>query len=365
MRFSVSRNLDILLLLLCVLVFPALWAEAAEPMPVILKKVETGHFTDRVEALGTLRANETVEITATVTDTITAIHFDDGQRVREGDVLIEMTSAEERAQLEEEMSTLAEARKQYDRLQPLVKRGAASQSLLDEKRRELDTAQARLRGMESRLRDRLILAPFSGVVGLRNISVGALIEPGDRITSLDDDSVMKLDFTIPAVHLTALRKGLTIEARSPAYGERVFDGRIDSIDSRIDPATRAIMVRAVLPNDEHLLKPGLLMMVTLMKNPRDGLVIPEEALIPTGKTNHVLVVDPKGAPAMAERREVRIGLRRPGEVEIVSGLSAEDYVVIHGTLRVRQGQPVAILAVAEGDETLSELLSGRVGGSGR
>lgn len=362
MRIFLSRHPGVVLLLLCVLVFSTLPAEGTQPVPVILKKVEYSHFTDRVEALGTLRANETVELTATVTDTITAIHFDDGQRVQKGDVLIEMTSAEESAQLEEEISTVAEARKQYDRLQPLVKRGAASQALLDEKRRELDTAQARLRGMESRLRDRLILAPFSGVVGLRNISVGALIEPGDRITSLDDDSVVKLDFTIPAVHLNALNKGLAIEARSPAYGERAFNGRIDSIDSRIDPATRAIMVRAVLPNDDHLLKPGLLMTVTLLKSPRDGLVIPEEALIPTGKTNHVLVVDPNATPAVAERREVRIGLRRTGEVEIISGLAADDFVVIHGTLRVRAGQPVAILAVAEGDETLSELLSEKEGG---
>ena len=365
MRIFVSRHSAVLLLLLCVLVLPALWAEGAQPVPVILKKVEKSHFTDRVEALGTLRANETVEITATVTDTITAIHFDDGQRVEKGEVLIEMTSAEERAQLEAEISTLAEAGKQYDRLQPLVEKGAASQAILDAQRRERDIAQARLRGMESRLRDRLILAPFSGVVGLRNISVGALIEPGDPITTLDDDSIMKLDFTIPAVHLSALRKGLAIEAGTPAYGERVFRGRIDSIDSRIDPATRAIMVRAVLPNDEHLLKPGLLMMVTLMKNPREGLVIPEEALIPAGKTNHVLVVDPKGDLSAAERREVRIGLRRPGEVEIVSGLTVDEYIVIHGTLRVRPGQPVAVIAVAEGDETLSELLSRKEGGAGR
>jgi membrane fusion protein (multidrug efflux system) len=207
----------------------------------------------------------------------------------------------------------------------------------------------------------LILAPFSGVVGLRNISTGALIEPGDRITTLDDDSIMKLDFTIPAVHLAALREGLAIEAKSPAYGERVFRGQIDSMDSRIDPATRAIVLRAALKNDERLLKPGLLMTVALLKNPREELVIPEGALIPSGNSNYVLVVQPDASSPVAEKRPVQIGARRPGEVEIVAGLTAGEYVIIHGTLKVRPGQPVSVIAMAEGGETLAELLKKKEG----
>lgn len=363
---TVDRHLHPLFLLACwFLALPPLQAEAAQPVPVILQKVAISSFTDRVEALGTLRAKETAEITATVTDTITAIHFDDGQRVLQGDILIEMTNAEEQALLEEEMSTLQEARKQLERLQPLVKRGAAATALLDEAQRKLETSQARLRGIESRLRDHLILAPFSGVVGLRNISAGALIKPGDLITTLDDDSIMKLDFTIPAVHLAALREGLAIEAKSPAYGERVFLGQIDSMDSRIDPATRAIVLRAALKNDQRLLKTGLLMMVTLLKNPRDGMVIPEEALIPSANSNYVLVVQPAASSPVAEKRPVQIGARRPGEVEIVSGLRAGEYVIIHGTLKVRPNQPVSIIATAEGGETLAELLKKKQGGTGK
>ena len=285
--------------------------------------------------------------------------------MQKGDILIEMTSAEEHAQLEEEISTVAEAQKQYNRLQSLVQRGAAAKALLDEQQRDLDSARARLRGIESRLQDRLILAPFSGVLGLRNISLGTLIEPGDRITTLDDDSVMKLDFTVSAVHLAAISKGLNIEAQSPAYGVRIFSGRIESIDSRIDPATRAIVVWALLANEEQLLKPGLLMEVTLFKNSREGVVIPEEALIPSGKTNHVLVVKPGNQPTVAERREVQIGTRRPGEVEIIAGLEADEYVITHGTLRVRPGQPITILAIAEGNEPLAELLSKKQGEASR
>jgi membrane fusion protein (multidrug efflux system) len=191
--------------------------------------------------------------------------------------------------------------------------------------------------------------------------VGALIEPGDLITTLDDDRVMKLDFTVPAIHLAALRQGLAIEARSPSYDGQIFTGRVDSIGSRIDPATRAIVVRAILDNSEKLLKPGLLMNVTLQKNPRDALIVPEEALIPSGRTNYVFVVQPDASPPVAERREVQIGTRRIGEVEIVSGVKAGEFVVIHGTQRVRPGQPVDIIATAEDNQPLTELLSRKRG----
>ena len=343
-------------------VIPAIGQQA---VPVIVKEVFIDRFVDRVEALGTLRANESLELTATVSETVTGVHFEDGQRVEAGAILVEMTNEEEHALIEEERSTLAEAKKQYDRLRILVRQGAASKSLLDQRRREYETARARLRATESKLKDRLILAPFSGVVGLRNISVGALIEPGDLITTLDDDSVMKLDFTVPSVHLATLKTGLPIEARSPAYAGRRFEGTVSSISSRIDPVTRAIMARAVLSNPERLLKPGLLMSVELLKNPRDVLVIPEEALIPSGRENHVLVVDRSTESAVARRRKVTTGSRRPGEVEILDGLVAGEFVVIHGTLGIRTGQPVTIIAVDRGDETLEHLLAQRPGGAGQ
>ncbi len=336
--------------------------QPGQAVAVIVKEVKTDRFVDRVAALGSLRANETVDLSATVTDTVTAIHFDDGQRVKAGDILIEMTSTEEHALLEEARSTLDEAQKQYDRVKPLVERGAAARSQLDEQRRDYDTARARYRAIESRLQDRLIVAPFAGVVGLRNISVGALIEPGDIITTLDDDTVMKLDFTVPAMHLATLKIGLPIEARAPSFAGRTFSGEVTAINSRIDQTTRSIVARAILPNPDRLLKPGLLMNVELLKNPRDVVVIPEEALIPTGQENHVLVVDRSTDSPVADRRGVTIGVRRPGEVEIVDGLKAGEFVVIHGTLHARPGQQVRIIAEATADESLEQLLRQDSGG---
>lgn len=341
----------------------ASFAASRQPVPVVVIEASVDSFVDRVEALGTLRANETLELTATVSETVTAIHFDDGQRVEAGDILVEMTSKEEHALIAEERSTIAEAKKQYDRVRPLVKRGAASQALLDQRRREYETAQARFRAIESKLQDRLIVAPFSGVVGLRNISVGALIEPGDVITTLDDDSVMKLDFTVPAIYLTSLKSGLTIEATSPAFAGRVFEGKVSGIGSRIDPVTRSIVVRAILPNPDRLLKPGLLMRVELLKNVRQAIVVPEEALIPSGRVTHVLVVDFSADSAVARQRKIITGARRPGEVEVLSGLEPGEFVITHGGLRARPGQPVEVIAEDSGDETLVQLLKRKPAGS--
>jgi membrane fusion protein (multidrug efflux system) len=168
---------------------------------------------------------------------------------------------------------------------------------------------------------------------------------------------MKLDFTVPAVHLASLKPDLSIEARSPAFPDRRFEGTVYSVDSRINAATRAIAARALLPNPERLLKPGLLMTINLLKNPREVLVVPEAALVPSAGENDVFVVDPAAAAPLAERRRVVIGARRVGEVEIRQGLAAGEFVVVHGTLRVRPGQPVSVTAIAESGMTLEALLN--------
>jgi len=344
-----------LFILLCLL--PTLGhaqARSAPPPPkVIVAEVKSDHFVDRVEALGTLKANESVAVTANVTETVSAIHFDDGERVKQGQLLVEMTSGEEHALLEEGRVRVAEAERQYKRVVSLVSQRSASESLLDERKRDLDTARATLVAIESRLADRLIKAPFDGVLGLRNISAGALVEPGDLITTLDDDSVMKLDFSVPSLYLPDLEVGLGINAKARAYGDRVFEGKIRSIDSRVDPVTRSIQVRALIPNEDRSLKPGVLMQVELLRNPRDALVVPEAALLPEGRDQYVMLV---GEGNKVERRQVLIGARRPGDVEILSGIENGDKVIVHGNDKVRAGQAVEIRAIDDGSRTLQEML---------
>ena len=332
-------------------------AATPEPAtPVVVAAATQQRFEDRIEALGTLRANESVELTATVTETINALHFNDGQRVDAGQVLVEMTSEEEHAQLTEARALVDEVERQYQRVQSLASQGTAAKALLDERSRERQTARARLNAIESRLSDRLIKAPFAGIVGLRNISIGALVEPGDAITTLDDDSIMKLDLSVPSVYLGALRPGLAVKATTSAYPERAFSGEVSSVDSRVDPVTRAVVVRVRLPNDERLLKPGMLMQVTLLKNPRDALVIPESALLPLGREQFVLRVVSEGDTHKVERRKVTIGSRRPGQVEILDGLAIGDRVVTHGTMSAKPGKAVEVRAVDSGAQPLTELL---------
>ena len=216
-----------------------------------------------------------------------------------------------------------------------------------------------LAAIESRLADRLVRAPFAGVVGLRNVSLGTLVEPGDVITTLDDDSTMKLDFPVPAVHIGALAPGLPVTATTRGWGGRRFEGEVKSLDSRVDPVTRTVVVRALLPNTEHELRPGMLMQVELLQSRRESIVIPEQCLVPLGDRQFVYVVDP-AADNSVEHREVRIGTRRPGEVEIVEGLEAGELVITDGTLKVRAGSKISIRAMDDGTTPIHELLEAPV-----
>lgn len=314
-------------------------------------------IADEVEALGTLKANESVDIKSTVTELVTEIHFEDGQRVTKGDLLLNMDAAEEVAERAEERAKLQEAERQVKRLKPLTAKGASSESVLDEAEREVQSAKARLQAIQSRIDLRTVKAPFDGVLGLRNVSIGALAQPGTTITTIDDDTLMKLDFSVPDVFIENMEIGVSIEARARAFPNDVFEGKVYSIDSRIDPVTRAIVVRALIDNDDRRLKPGLLMRVTADQNPRQSIVLPEEVLIPDGEQYYIYVVRKDGDKSTAERRNVEIGVRRKGEVEILSGVQVGEKVISQGTLKVRPGGEVSVKATEMEGDTLRDLLN--------
>lgn len=339
-----------------VLLASAAAGAAQAPPAVIVERVAQQRVADQLEALGTLQANETVRITATVSETVSRILFQDGQAVAAGDVLVALTDYEETALLEEAESLADEAERQHQRIARLVADGNASQSLLDERRREWRTAVARRDAVRSRLKDRTIAAPFSGRVGLRHVSPGTLVSPGDVITTLVDDSSMKLDFTVPALYLRSVQPGTVIEAVTPVYPNRSFAGEVTSVDSTIDPVTRSITVRARIPNDGGDLVPGMLMTLNLLRNERDALVISEEAVVPRGDQTFVLVVDTGSEPYLASERRVVLGMRMPGQVEVVSGLSAGETIISHGAMKVRPGTPVRIHAEDDGTRPIADLI---------
>jgi membrane fusion protein, multidrug efflux system len=329
---------------------------AMPPTAVIVERVSVQQLADPLEALGTLRANETVRVTATVSDIVARINFADGQWVDAGDVLVELASAEEAALLAEARSLAEEAERQHERIARLVEQGNAPVAQLDERRRQWQAAEARASAVQSRLHDRTIRAPFSGRVGLRQVSPGTLVVPGDVITTLVDDSQMKLDFTVPAIYLTSVRPGTPIEAATPVYPNRRFAGEVASVDSTIDPVTRSITVRAILPNDRQDLVAGMLMTLNLLRNERQALLISEESVVPRGDETFVMVVDTATEPYRAEQRQVTLGTRMPGRVEVVSGLRQGELVITHGALKVRPGAPVRIHAESDGTRPIADLI---------
>ena len=330
----------------------AVWAQPAA-VGVVVESVHQETIADPLEALGTLKANESVALTANVAETIRAIHFESGQRVKKGDLLVELDRAEEQAVLQEARYTLNEAQSQLDRIKAVAKRGDASQSLLDEKQREFYVARARVAAIESRLENRLIRAPFSGLVGLRNVSPGAFVSPGDVITNLVDDRRMKLDFNVPSVFLASLQPGVAIQATARALDNAVFEGVVESVDNQVDPVSRSVTVRAILDNKQSRLKAGLLMEVKLQSNPREAIVIPESALVQDRDEHYVFVVKEEGDGLRAQRRRIHIGTRLLGQVEILKGLQVAEQVVVDGSLKLRDGAMVRVMdaspAISSGD----------------
>lgn len=311
-------------------------SEDVTVVPVVTAVVSTQQVTDRIEAIGTTRANDSVEITARVSNVVTRITFDEGAIIKKGSVLVELESTEARANLAEAEADLVEIRTQYDRSQELIRNNVISQSVLDQQYSQVRAAEARVAAARAVLADHTLRAPFDGRVGLRRISIGSLVTPGTVITTLDQISEMKLDFSVPESYLATLAPGQVVNARSVAYPDELFTGVVDSIDTRVDPVTRTVTVRAKIANEEGRLRPGMFMVVVLQKNPRDALVVPELALVPEGDRKFVFVVQDD----IAMQRQVETGTRVPGAVEITGGLEPGEEIVIEGTQSLRHGSPV-------------------------
>ena len=318
-------------------------AAPSGPLPVIAISVEQVDLTDEIEALGTARSKEAVEVTAKVSSLVRAIHFEEGQLVEAGEVLVELDSREAQANLALAKATLTESRSQAERRQGLAATQAVSASELEalDAKRQVDEAQ--VHAAEARLDDLVIRAPFAGRVGFRRVSLGSLVTPGTVVTTLDDTSTIKLDFSVPESFLAVLQPGLAIAARTAAYPGEAFHGEVAMIDTRVDPVTRTLMVRALIGNEKLLLRPGMFMTVRLSQSPRSALIVPEQAIVPERGEQYVWVV----SNGRVERRKVQTGVRRPGQVEVVAGLTAGERVVTEGTQRLTPGIAVEERAAGE------------------
>jgi membrane fusion protein, multidrug efflux system len=307
------------------------------PAVVISALVEQKNWGERVEAVGTARANESVEISSRVSDKILRVHFESGDSVRKGQVLVSLQTGSNTADLAAAQAQARDAERQFIRGEQLVKQKLVSASQFDTLRSNRDAAHARAQAAQANLSERAIVAPFSGVLGLRQVSPGQLMTAGTVITTLDDVSKIKVDFSLPEVQIAALKSGLPIEARSDAYPNTLFTGRIISVDSRVDVQSRSIAAQAQIDNLENQLRPGMLLEINVLQTQRTAIVIPELSLQQLGSESFVYRVTLDGT---VQRVVVKPGSRSFGFVEISKGLKAGDRIVVEGTSKLRDGQNV-------------------------
>lgn len=321
-------------------VSPAVATTAAAPRPaqaVEVSRASVREMVTTLDAVGTAQANEAVRITAKIAGIVTKITFQESQRVANNALLIELDPTENDAKLAELRASRDNVAQTFERAKALFETKSVAAAKVDDLKMQLDAADARIRAELSRRADTVIRAPFAGKLGLRNVSLGALVRPGDSITTLDDTSTMKLDFDAPETVLPTLKVGGSITARAAAIPDRLFEGQIATIDSRVDPITRSIKVRAVLPNNDDMLKPGMLLTTTVIMSRRSNAVtVPEEAILLQGGQQVVFIV----RDGRAVRQAVKLGSRVPGVVEVLEGVAPGTDVVTAGLQQVRNGMAV-------------------------
>lgn len=309
------------------------------PPPLVAAALPVQHrFVDVIEAVGTARANEQVTISSAVTERIERVLFDDGMAVGRGQLLAVLSQGQEDAQLKGALAVQTQAAAQYQRIKSLADRGFATRTQLDQQLAMAEGARASAAEARAAIGDRMIRAPFSGYTSLRTISAGAVVNAGTPLVTISDLTRIKLDFTVPETRLSAVRVGQPIVAIAAAFPDQPFTGTITSIDPVIDPNSRAVLIRASLPNPGARIKPGMLMTVRVRADERLAQAVPELAVTGNGESRFVYVVT---SEKKARQTAVKTGLRDAGLIE-VTGLPADAKVIGDGVIKVSDGMTVRL-----------------------
>lgn len=342
-------------------------SRGSRPAPVVeTARAEMRDIETRVDAVGSTRARRAVEITPLAPGRVTEITFQAGQEFKAGDVLLRLDDDIERADLIEARARLVEARSALKRSHSLKRTSAVADETVDRQVAALATAQATHDRTVRRLRDRTVTAPFSGTVGFTRVELGARVEDGDMVTTLDDLSTVEIEFSLPEGLFGRIKAQQRIVADATAFRDRTFDGLIETIDSRIDPVGRSFKARALVANPQGLLPAGMFMHLEVILDERRALTVREEAIVVDGEQAFVFAVvkggkqNKTGSKAdtsnagsegkknnkgdkdgeRAVRRNVKLGQRSFGFVEIIAGVAEGDEIVIRGVQRVRDGAAV-------------------------
>ncbi|MBK8113851.1 MAG: efflux RND transporter periplasmic adaptor subunit [Candidatus Accumulibacter sp.] len=315
-------------------------APPAQALPVETARVLAAALALDASAVGSLRSNESVVMRPETAGRIASINFQDGAAVGKGSLLLVLDAATQAAELDQARANLGLARSNYQRTADLFEKKFISQQALDNAQAALKVQEAALALAQARFDKMRLLAPFSGIVGIRNISVGDYVKEGQELINIEDISTLKIDFRLPESYLAQLKPGQRLEVASDALPGEVFTAVLDAINPLVEAGGRAISLRAHLPNREARLRPGMFVRVRLIFEQRNQvLLIPEQAVVPDSKAPYVYrVIDGR-----AKRTPIRTGLRRDAQVEVVEGLSAGDEVVTAGQMKLRDETAVRVV----------------------
>lgn len=301
--------------------------------------VKTSKTQTVLEFIGTAVSNESVDITSSITQKVSQINFSDCDFVKKGDVLVQLNVEKQKAVQKQAEINLQEQQRELIRLSSLKDKKIIAEKEYDLQNTKLQDAQAKLAEVEEEIKEGTIVAPFDGMLGIRKISVGSLLTPGTIITTIDDIKKIKVDFPVPEKYLSLINKDCKITATSIAIPNKKFYGVVQAISPRISPTSRSISVRGIIENEEYLLRPGMMLNVTMQMQDRNVLLIPENSISNVGEKHFVFLIEDGNR---VKQKEVEIGQRLSGFVEIISGLKAGDSVVTDGVVKISDGDIVEI-----------------------
>ncbi len=298
-----------------------------------------------LEFIGTAVSNESVDITSSVAQKVTKINFSDCDFVKKGDVLVQQNIDKQLAIKKQAEINLQEQQRELTRISTLKKRNVIAAKEYDSQNTKVQDAQAKLAEVEEEIKERTIVAPFDGMLGLRKVSVGALLSPGTVITTIDDIKKIKVDFSVPEKYLSLITTGSKIEATSIALPGKKFFGTVQAISPRISSTSRSISVRGIIENNDYLLRSGMMLNVTIEMQDRNAIQVQESAVLNVGEKHYVYVVDSENK---ARQKEIEIGERSDHLVEVTKGLTSSDKVIIDGVVKISDRDIVKIVPDMDG-----------------
>ena len=314
------------------------------PASVEATTVLNTQWQPRVSAVGTLTAREGIDVSNEVEGIIEKIHIESGQQVKQGDLLVSLNDDVEQADLISFKAQEKLARTLFKRNEDMWKKKSISETEFDNAYSNLQVAQANVSQTRARIAKKSIRAPFDGVLGIRHVSTGQYVSPGTMLVSLQDYSILYSDFAVPEKHLPDLTQGLEVQLRVSAYDDRVFVGKVQAVDAKVDEATRNISVRAELANEDGLLRPGMYADIALMlEQSAERIVVPATSIVYSSFGDALFVVEKNDEGNMIARRvQITIGEQRGDLIAITSGLSGGEQVVQAGVSKLANNSPVSI-----------------------